>query len=63
MASMNVKVLEKFLFHSNMQQFGSTGMSVEVFEVFETRDVCCQVDNCALNMNRNTRSKIAFVLP
>lgn len=63
MASMNVKMLEEFLFHSDMQLFCRTNMSVGVgVGVFETRDVCCQVVTGAINVSRNTRSKMAFVL-
>jgi len=64
MASMNVKILEEFLFHNTLQQSRRTKWSVRVGVVlFEWCDVCCQIVNCAPNVNRNTQSKIAFVLP
>jgi hypothetical protein len=54
MASMNVKLLEEFRFHSNVQQFSKTNMSVGV-GVFEACDLCCQVVNCALNITCEAR--------
>ena len=66
MASMNVKMLEEFPIRSNMQQFSRANVSGRVavgVGVFGVCDVCCQVVSCAANTNRNTRSKIVFVLP